>query len=179
MGGIDLGTVQTTGLEETLDFVEALKAADEMVTKVWVAKAWAGTSKVPQHAASDPASPLLSPAWPLLSEEIANRIADLEQRQHAPDTITVSRHCLRRLLGVAGDHPVSEIKPAELRAFWDAVRWWRTNASVKPQYRDFSVQEIVEMGRAEGVPVNLPPQPVSGAGVSIDAPTGDNPCMDT
>jgi integrase len=139
VGGVDFGTVQTTGREDTLDFIEAMKAADEMV-----AKAWASTSNVSQTIPGSDS--------PLLSEEIANHIADLEQRQLAPDTITESRHSLRLLLGVVGDRPVSEIKRSEIRVFWDAVRWWPANASVKPRYRDLSVQDIVEKGRAEGVP---------------------------
>jgi hypothetical protein len=94
VGGVDFGTVQTTGREDTLDFIEAMKAADEMV-----AKAWASTSKAPQTVPA--------PDSPLLSDEIANHIADLEQRQLAPDTVTESRHSLRLLLGVVGDRPVS------------------------------------------------------------------------
>ena len=39
VGGVDFGTVQTTGREDTLDFIEAMKAADEMVVKAWAATA--------------------------------------------------------------------------------------------------------------------------------------------
>ncbi|MCC7247806.1 MAG: site-specific integrase, partial [Lysobacter sp.] len=144
VGGVDFGTVQTTGREDTLDFIEAMKAADEMV-----AKAWASTSKVPQHAASEPASPRLS-------EEIANHIVDLERRQLSPDTITESKHSLRLLLGIAGDLPVDQIKAKHIRAFWGGVRWWPANATVKPAYRRLSVTETIAKGRENGVPAPSP-----------------------
>lgn len=58
VGGVDFGTVQTTAREDTLDLIEAIKAADEMV-----AKAWAATISPPAPA----------PATPLLSIEISGR----------------------------------------------------------------------------------------------------------
>ena len=140
VGGVDFGNVQTTGREDTLDFIEAMKAADQMV-----AKAWAGVAQAPQQSAPAPKSPLLS-------EEIAHHIGDLERRKLSPDTITESRHSLRILLGIVGDRPVAEIKRDEIRAFWNAVRWWPANATVKPQYRELSVSQIVERGREDGVP---------------------------
>lgn len=39
VGGVDFGNVQTTGREDNLDFIKAMKAADQIV-----AKAWAGAS---------------------------------------------------------------------------------------------------------------------------------------
>ncbi|MES2670646.1 MAG: site-specific integrase [Pseudomonadota bacterium] len=140
VGGVDFGTVQTTGREDTLDFIEAMKAADEMV-----AKAWAGTPKVPQHTASEPASPLLS-------EEIANHLNDLERRQLAADTITESKHTLRIFAAVVGNLPVWEIKATHVRAFLDAVRWWPERATIRPKYRHMSVLEIIDVGKRENVP---------------------------
>ncbi|MFZ2754600.1 MAG: site-specific integrase [Lysobacteraceae bacterium] len=136
VGGVDFGTVQTTGREDTLDFIEAMKAADQMV-----AKAWAPTSA--------PTSP--ADATPLLSVEIERHISALKERRLAKDTITESKHALRLLLGVVGDVPVGQIKRDQIRAFWEAVRWWPANASVKPQYRDLTVMEIVAQGQAEDV----------------------------
>lgn len=93
------------------------------------------------------------PTGPLLSAEIANHLADLERRQLATDTITESRHTLRILQGVVGDVPVDQIKATQIRAFWDGVRWWPANATVKPAYRGLSVPQIIERGKAEGVPM--------------------------
>ncbi len=142
VGGVDFGTVATSGREDTLDFIEVMKAADELV-----AKSLAGSEKrAPEKAAPS------APATPLLSEEIASHVADLERRKLSRDTITESKHSLRILLGVVGDKPVGEIKRPEIRAFWEAVRYWPANATVKPQYRDLSVPEIVKKGKAEDVP---------------------------
>lgn len=136
VGGVDFGNVQTTGREDTLDFIEAMKAADQMV-----AKAWAATGTPPSPADTTP----------LLSVEIERHISTLQERRLAKDTITESKHALRLLLGVVGDMPVGQIKRDQIRAFWEAVRWWPANASVKPQYRDLTVMEIVAKGQAEGV----------------------------
>ena len=136
VGGVDFGTVQTTGREDTLDFIEAMKAADQMV-----AKAWAATSA--------PTSP--ADATPLLSFEIERHMLDLKARKISKDTITESRHSLRLLLGVLGDVPVGQVRRNEIQQFWEAVRWWPANATVKPQYRDLPVKEIVAKGEAEGV----------------------------
>lgn len=141
VGGVDFGTVATSGREDTLDFIEVMKAADELV-----AKSLAGGE--PTKAPALPSAP----ATPLLSEEIASHVADLERRKLSRDTITESKHSLRILLGVVEDKPVGEIKRPEIRAFWEAVRYWPANATVKPQYRDLSVAEIVKKGKAEDVP---------------------------
>ncbi len=139
VGGVDFGTVQTTGREDTLDFIEAMKAADEMV-----AKAWAATTPTP-------AATPTTPTTPMLSVEIKRHIKALKTRRLAKDTITESKHALRLLLGVVGDVPVGQIKRDQILAFWDAVRWWPANASVKPQYRDLTVMEIVAQVQAEDV----------------------------
>lgn len=139
VGGVDFGTVQTTGREDTLDFIEAMKAADEMV-----AKAWAATTTVP-------AATPTTPTTPMLSVEIERHIKALKERRLAKDTVTESKHALRLLLGVVGDVPVGQIKRDQIRAFWEAVRWWPANASVKPQYRGLTVIEIVAQGEAEDV----------------------------
>lgn len=140
VGGVDFGTVSTKGRQDTLDFIEVMKAADGMVAGGSVD---ASAAMAERHAKA---------ASLLLSQEIEAHLTDLKRRQLAPDTITESRHTLRILLGVAGDRPVAEIKRPEIRAFWDAVRSWPANATVKPQYRDLSVSEIVAKGKAEGVP---------------------------
>lgn len=144
VGGIEFGTVTTNGPEDTQDFLEALKLAEQMSAKIF------GPTP-PAAAAPIPAGPPSPPA-PLLSEEIANHLADLERRNLGPETITESRHTLRILLEVAGDVPVSQITRNHIRAFREAIRWWPRYATTKPQYRGLSFQEIIECGRAEQVP---------------------------
>jgi hypothetical protein len=58
----------------------------------------------PGKAEDDPAQQEVGlaeakPVGPLLSEEVANHLADLERRQLAIDAITESRHTLRILQG--------------------------------------------------------------------------------
>lgn len=139
VGRINFGQVATSGRQDTLDFIETLRAAVRE------------TKDDPVHLEASPAE--AKPTGPLLSVEIANHLADLERRQLATDTITESRHTLRILQGVIGDVPVDQIKAAQIRAFWDGVRWWPANATVKPAYRGLSVPEIIERGKAEGVPM--------------------------
>ncbi|MCD9008074.1 hypothetical protein LDO31_17905 [Luteimonas sp. XNQY3] len=81
VGGVDFGTVATSGREDTLDFIEVMKAADELV-----AKSMAGSEQT-----KAPAAPSV-PATPLLSEEIASQVSDLEQRKLSRDIITESKH---------------------------------------------------------------------------------------
>lgn len=137
VGNVDFGRVQINGREDTLDFIETLKAIG--------ATAPTPVSTAPPVDSAEPP--------PTLSAEIAHHISDLERRKLSPDTITESKHSLRILLGVLGDIPVAQIKAAQIRTFWDAVRWWPANATVKPQYRDLSVPDIVARGKAEQVPV--------------------------
>jgi integrase len=150
VGGVDFGTVTTSGRRDTLDFIETLKAAAEMAREGL-------PMAIPAAALASPAAvPAVSvpeaEQAPLLSMEIANHVADLERRQLSPDTITESKHSLRLLLGIVGDLPVDQIKAKHLRAFWEGVRWWPANATVKPQYRRLSVAETIAKGKEEDVP---------------------------
>ncbi|GAA4795900.1 site-specific integrase [Lysobacter hankyongensis] len=151
VGGVDFGTVTTTGRRDTLDFIETMKAAAEMAREglpmVFPSAALAAPVAMPALSA------LQGEPAPLLSVEIANHVADLEQRELSPDTITESKHSLRLLLGIVGDLPVDQIKAKHLRAFWEGVRWWPALATVKPKYRRLSVAETIAKGKEENVPV--------------------------
>ena len=113
VGGVDFGTVTTSGPQDTLDSIKTLQAAASLASGQPV------HSAAPLHSGSGviPASDA-----PLLSAEIANRIADLERRQLAADTITESKHSLRLLLGIVGDVPVDQIEATQICVFWDGVR---------------------------------------------------------
>lgn len=140
VGRVNLGQVHVTGRQDTLDFIKTVQALLD-----------SPTNAVPEPPAGAPRTD--EPAsQPLLSEEIANHIADLTRRRLSPDTITESKHTLRLLLAIVGDGPVAQIKAPQIRAFWEGVRWWPANATVKPAYRGLSVLEIIARGRADKVP---------------------------
>jgi integrase len=144
VGRVNFGNVEARGREDTLDFIQAVKAALDAP----------GNAPLPTELASSPqaAPPAAKVAeGPKLSGEIASHLADLERRQLSADTITESRHSLRIFLAVTGDIPVSEIKAAHLRAFLDAVRWWPDRATLKPAYRGMSVLQIIAAGKKEQV----------------------------
>lgn len=140
VGRVNFGQVNVTGRQDTLDFIKTVQALLD-----------SPTNAVPEAPAEMPDTNDPGPS-PLLSEEVAYHIADLERRRLSPDTITESKHTLRLLLAIVGDVPVSQIKAAQIRAFWVGVRWWPANATVKPAYRDLPVLEIIERGKAENVP---------------------------
>lgn len=154
VGGVDFGTVTTSGRKDTLDFIETMKAAAEMAREGLPMTIPAATLASPGPVRA--ASTIEAEPAPLLSAEIANHVADLERRQLSPDTITESKHSLRLLLGIVGDLPVDQIKAKHLRAFWDGVRWWPANATVKPKYRRLSVAETIAKGKEEDVPAPSP-----------------------
>lgn len=146
VGGVDFGTVTTSGPQDTLDFINTMQAAAGIAVP---GRTQTPTVPVPQVVAP------VSDA-PLLSAEIANHIADLERRQLAADTITESKHSLRLLLGIVGDVPVDQIKAPQIRKFWDGVRWWPAKASVVRRYRGLTVPEIIDKGREDDVPMPSP-----------------------
>lgn len=135
VGGVDFGQVSVQGRQDTLDFIAALEAAGDLAPSV----------ATPQTDTSH-----------LLDEEIQAHLADLARRQLAPDTITESRHTLRIFLATTGNIPVSQIEVSHVRAFLDAIRWWPERATVRPQYRNLSVLEIIEAGKRDQVPMPSP-----------------------
>jgi integrase len=143
IGRVNLGTVSINGREDTEDFVRAVQAMLDSPSNV-ESPATAQGPVVSQEAS------------PLLSAAIADHLGDLQRRRLAPDTITESKHTLRIFLATTGDIPVREIKVNHARDFLDAVRWWPERATVRPQYRDLSVLEIIEAGKRDQVP---PPSP--------------------
>lgn len=153
VGPIDFGAVTTSGRRDTLDFIDTLKAAAEMAREGMPMTIPASTlTAAPSQAGSTIGLTSAQGPVPLLSAEIANHIADLERRQLSRDTITESKHALRLLIGIVGDMPIDQVKAKHIRAFWEGVRWWPANASVKPAYRRLSVQEVIANGREKGIP---------------------------
>ncbi|WP_051414399.1 hypothetical protein [Pseudoxanthomonas suwonensis] len=57
---------------------------------------------------------------------------------------------------MVGDKPVGQVDRNDLRAFWDGVRWWPANATVKREYQGLTVQNIIAKGKAADVPAPAP-----------------------
>lgn len=145
IGRVNFGDVEARGREDTLDFIQAVRAALEDPNNQGPIAVQA------PKLAAQVATPAPEPDSPKLSDEIANHLADLERRQLASDTITESRHSLRIFLAVTGDIPVSTIKVAHARAFLDAVRWWPERATIRPEFRGMSVLDIIAEGKKRQV----------------------------
>ncbi|QWF18137.1 site-specific integrase [Lysobacter capsici] len=141
VGGVDFGTVTTHGRQDTLDFIETMKAAAAIAPSLPITSA--PVAPVPEPPAS---------AGPMLSEAIADYLRDLESAKRDPKTVVESRHSLRILLGVVGDVPASTLSQSHVRAFFDAVRHWPSNATKRPEYRSLSVPEVLALSKARKEP---------------------------
>lgn len=89
----------------------------------------------------------------MLSVEIVDQGDDLEQRGLSRGIITESMYSLRLRPGIVGDLQVDQIKPKHLRAFWEGMRWWLANVTVKPKCRHLSVVETIAKWKEENMPV--------------------------
>ncbi|MPS35125.1 MAG: site-specific integrase [Stenotrophomonas sp.] len=88
-----------------------------------------------------------------LSMAIAAHLGDLEGARLHAKTILESRHTLRLFSEVVGaSTPVAELTQEHVRAFFAAVRWWPSNASKRPEYRDLPVLEVFELAKKNGEP---------------------------
>ncbi|KRB10270.1 site-specific integrase [Lysobacter sp. Root690] len=142
IGAVDFGAVTTQGPQDTLDFIEAMKAA----------AAIAPSMPMPVSAPVAPVPEPIAPTGPLLSEAIADYLKDLESAKRDPKTVLESRHSLRILLGVVGDVAVGTLSQSHVRAFFDAVRHWPSNATKRPEYRSLSVPEVLVLSKARKEP---------------------------
>lgn len=150
-GAAEFGEITVNGPQDTQDFLEAVRLANEMEAKIFGTPAGPVAPVATSDAAISEDHEDAELAAGNLAEEIERHIAWLQRRKLSPDTITESRHSLRLLLGVCGDVPLSKIKRNQILAFWDAVRWLPSRASVRPEYRDLSFDEAVAKGRAQNV----------------------------
>lgn len=88
-----------------------------------------------------------------LEDAITAHLGDLEGARLHPKTVLESRHTLRLFAGVVGGStPVAELKQEHVRAFFAAVRWWPSNASKRPEYRDLSVLKVLELAKQNDEP---------------------------
>lgn len=128
VNGVEFRNVKTKGKADNQDFVDTVRQL-------------AGTGTQPPP-----------PPEPMLSALIDAHLLDLVRLQRSPDTLSESRHTLRVFLGVVGDMPIDKVKRDHVRAFWDGVKCWPSNATKKPAYKGLSVAEIIKRGKAEKVP---------------------------
>lgn len=125
VNGVEFRNVKTKGKADTQDFVDTVKQL-------------AGVGGPPPP-----------PPEPMLSALIDDHLLDLVRLKRSQDTLTESRHTLRIFLGVVGDMPIDKVKRDHVRAFWDGVKCWPSNATKKAAYKDMSVLEIIARGKAE------------------------------
>lgn len=114
----------------------------------------------------EPATELVAPAkpsgWrtgkakasgPLLSKAIADHLGDLGRAKLHSKTVLESRHSLRLFAGAVGqDLAVSELTADHVRAFFDVVRWWPSNATKRSPYKGLTVMDVVALAQANQVP---------------------------
>lgn len=90
---------------------------------------------------------------PLLSKAIVDHLGDLGRAKLHSKTVLESRHSLRLFAGAVGqDLAVSELTADHVRAFFDVVRWWPSNATKRAPYRGLAVMEVVALAQANQVP---------------------------
>ncbi|MEN5291161.1 site-specific integrase [Stenotrophomonas lactitubi] len=89
----------------------------------------------------------------MLSKVIEDHLGDLGRARLHPKTVLESRHTLRLFAGIVGDDiPVAALSQDHVRAFFDGVRWWPSNATKRPTYRDLSVQQAIELAKTNQEP---------------------------
>ncbi len=90
---------------------------------------------------------------PLLSKAIADHLGDLGRAKLHSKTVLESRHSLRLFAGAVGqDLAVSELTADHVRAFFDVVRWWPSNATKRAPYKGLAVMDVVALAQANQVP---------------------------
>ena len=94
-----------------------------------------------------------APAVPRLAKAIADHVGDLERARLNSKTILESRHTLRLFAGIVGeDIALADVAAAHIRAFFDGVRWWPSNASTREPYRGKPVVEVIKLAQANDEP---------------------------
>lgn len=144
VGRVDFRTVKTSGRKDTLDFIETMKVAAEL-------------SLLSPMSTQSSVTPALVPelnkqTGEMLSLAIVAYLADLEAAKRDPKTILESRHSLRILLDEVGDIPANALSQNHVRAFFDALRHWPSNATKRPKYRNLSVPGVLALLKARNEP---------------------------
>lgn len=89
----------------------------------------------------------------MLSKAMADHLGDLAGARLHQKTVLESRHTLRLFAGIIGeDVPVASLTQDHVRAFFDGVRYWPSNATKRPVYRDLSVPEVIKLAKKNQEP---------------------------
>ncbi|MCU1118941.1 tyrosine-type recombinase/integrase [Stenotrophomonas muris] len=89
----------------------------------------------------------------MLSKAMVDHLSDLAGARLHQKTVLESRHTLRLFAGIIGeDVPVASLTQDHVRAFFDGVRYWPSNATKRPTYRDLSVPEVIKLAKRNQEP---------------------------
>lgn len=89
----------------------------------------------------------------MLSKAMADHLSDLTGARLHQKTVLESRHTLRLFAGIIGeDVPVASLTQDHVRAFFEGVRYWPSNATKRPVYRDLSVPEVIKLAKKNQEP---------------------------
>ncbi|MFA4415380.1 integrase, partial [Xanthomonas perforans] len=89
----------------------------------------------------------------MLSKAMADHLRDLAGARLHQKTVLESRHTLRLFAGIIGmDVPVASLTQDHVRAFFEGVRYWPSNATKRPLYRDLSVPEVIKLAKKNEEP---------------------------
>ncbi|MBV6784526.1 site-specific integrase [Xanthomonas campestris pv. uppalii] len=89
----------------------------------------------------------------MLSKAMADHLRDLAGARLHQKTVLESRHTLRLFAGIIGmDVPVASLTQDHVRAFFEGVRYWPSNATKRPLYRDLSVPDVIKLAKKNEEP---------------------------
>ncbi|CEE88735.1 Integrase (fragment) [Xanthomonas citri pv. citri] len=89
----------------------------------------------------------------MLSKAMADHLRDLAGARLHQKTVLESRHTLRLFAGIIGkDVPVASLTQDHVRAFFEGVRYWPSNATKRPAYRDLSVPDVIKLAKRNEEP---------------------------
>ncbi|WP_184388955.1 site-specific integrase [Xanthomonas arboricola] len=89
----------------------------------------------------------------MLSKAMADHLRDLAGARLHQKTVLESRHTLRLFAGIIGkDVPVASLTQDHVRAFFEGVRYWPSNATKRPAYRDLPVPEVIKLAKKNQEP---------------------------
>jgi len=86
-----------------------------------------------------------------LSVEIDRFITGMHLDREANQNISTTHHSLKLLLGIIGNKIITDIDQEDIHAFKEGIRWWPAKANLKIEYRNLSVKDIIDRGKALGL----------------------------
>lgn len=147
--GTRVGQAQIDSPEDAALFADMLRSArSEEPAEAVLARAERRRAQV--KAGSER---LAAAGAPRLSKAIADHLGDLERARLNQKTIIESRHTLRLFAGIlVDDLHVNRLTQDHVRAFFDGVRWWPSNATKRKPYKDQSILTVIALAKANKEP---------------------------